>query len=183
MLSALLYFCDHCCIPRQRSSNVKLGCFCVVVLNKLLNKLWSCQRFHKPWHVCDVTVMKTSECFRFWQMLFNSYSSYIQDRYLQMTSHYLSQCWHRSVSPNGTTRPQRVSIALSRIEGMSNYWYGNGVTSLYSHHKYTTRIVHRQFPVSPCSLGSWISVSWINILNNMMDDSITGEHLKMLMSS
>ena len=27
----------------------------------------------------------------------------------QATSHYLSQCWHRSMSPNGVTRPQWVN--------------------------------------------------------------------------
>ena len=28
--------------------------------------------------------------------------------YHQATSHYLSQCWHRSMSPNGVTRPQYI---------------------------------------------------------------------------
>ena len=27
----------------------------------------------------------------------------------QATSHYLSQCWPRSMSPNGVTRPQRIN--------------------------------------------------------------------------
>ena len=30
----------------------------------------------------------------------------------QATSHYLSQCWPRSVSPNGITRPQWVNLHL-----------------------------------------------------------------------
>ena len=30
----------------------------------------------------------------------------------QATSHYLSQCWPRSLSPNGVTRPQWVKIIL-----------------------------------------------------------------------
>ena len=30
----------------------------------------------------------------------------------QATSHYLSQCWHRSMSPNGVTRPQWVNGCL-----------------------------------------------------------------------
>ena len=30
----------------------------------------------------------------------------------QATSHYLSQCWPRSMSPNGVTRPQWVNVQL-----------------------------------------------------------------------
>ena len=33
----------------------------------------------------------------------------------QATSHYLSQCWHRSMSPYGVTRPQRVKYMISYI--------------------------------------------------------------------
>ena len=33
----------------------------------------------------------------------------------QATSHYLSQCWPRAVSPNGVTRPEWVKILLYRI--------------------------------------------------------------------
>ena len=33
--------------------------------------------------------------------------------YRQATSHYLSQCWPRSMSPNGVTRPQWVKMVPS----------------------------------------------------------------------
>ena len=35
----------------------------------------------------------------------------------QATSHYLSQCWPRSMSPNGVTRPQRVITMKPRQNG------------------------------------------------------------------
>ena len=45
----------------------------------------------------------------------------------QATSHYLSQCWPRSMSPNGITRPQRVKVTtpfhsrVPRIYGTANF--------------------------------------------------------------
>ena len=33
----------------------------------------------------------------------------------QATSHYLSQCWPRSMSPNGVTRPQLVKMSFREI--------------------------------------------------------------------
>ena len=33
----------------------------------------------------------------------------------QATSHYLSQCWPRSLSPHGVTRPQCVNMYMSKI--------------------------------------------------------------------
>ena len=35
---------------------------------------------------------------------------------LQATSHYLSQCWPRSMSPNGVTRPQWVNASLAVVQ-------------------------------------------------------------------
>ena len=47
----------------------------------------------------------------------------------QATSHYLSQCWPRSMSPNGVTRPQWVnSMTPGRCGGNFNsmtLWYPN----------------------------------------------------------
>ena len=34
----------------------------------------------------------------------------------QATSHYLSQCWPRSMSPNGVTRPQWVNSLITTVE-------------------------------------------------------------------
>ena len=45
----------------------------------------------------------------------------------QATSHYLSQCWPRSMSPNGVARPQWVSSLASGICG-SNF---NSVISMH----------------------------------------------------
>ena len=33
----------------------------------------------------------------------------------QATSHYLNQCWHRSLSPYGVTRPQWVNFAANAV--------------------------------------------------------------------
>ena len=40
----------------------------------------------------------------------------------QATSHYLSQCWPRSMSPNGITRPQRLKVnSLAPGRSSSSY--------------------------------------------------------------
>ena len=36
----------------------------------------------------------------------------------QATSHYLNQCWPRSMSPYGVTRPQRVIVHISSRNGL-----------------------------------------------------------------
>ena len=40
---------------------------------------------------------------------------------VQVTSHYLSQCWPRSVSPNGVTRPQWVNSRSNPIASLGCY--------------------------------------------------------------
>ena len=40
----------------------------------------------------------------------------------QATSHYLSQCWPRSMLPNGVTRPQWVKISLAHLNSDFNYF-------------------------------------------------------------
>ena len=55
----------------------------------------------------------------------------------QATSHYLSQCWPRSVSPNCVIRPQWVKLFLSQINcflfsspnGMYDIWVGRKNTN------------------------------------------------------
>ena len=41
----------------------------------------------------------------------------------QATSHYLSQCWPRSMSPNGVTRPQWVNISVQSSHSVSLQWH------------------------------------------------------------
>ena len=38
----------------------------------------------------------------------------------QATSHYLSQCWPRSMSPNGVTRPQWVNLELVVLSNLNH---------------------------------------------------------------
>ena len=40
----------------------------------------------------------------------------------QATSHYLSQCWPRSLSPYGVTRPQWANIFLYSLTPRSSWW-------------------------------------------------------------
>ena len=46
----------------------------------------------------------------------------------QATSHYLNQCWPKSPTPYGVTRPQWVNTALSSMGKDSNYirWENKG---------------------------------------------------------
>ena len=44
----------------------------------------------------------------------------------QATSHYLSQCWPRSMSPYGVTRPQWVNSSLLSAANMSGNWVSIG---------------------------------------------------------
>ena len=39
----------------------------------------------------------------------------------QATSHYLSQCWPRFMSPNGVSKPQWVNVAKYKTHHNSNY--------------------------------------------------------------
>ena len=57
----------------------------------------------------------------------------------QATSHYLSQCWSRSMSPNGVTRPQWVnSLAYERCgRNFTKCAWTNGILSsavYFQHH-------------------------------------------------
>ena len=42
----------------------------------------------------------------------------------QTTSHYLSQCWPRSMSPNGITRPQWVNLLGPGAHYIESFFYG-----------------------------------------------------------
>ena len=44
----------------------------------------------------------------------------------QATSHYLSQCWPRSMSPNGVTRPQWVNLLSGECQ-ITSMTTGNGL--------------------------------------------------------
>ena len=54
----------------------------------------------------------------------------------QATSHYLSQCWPRSLSPYGVTRPQWVKPALNRelrlaeLSCYPGYWHSMELTDI-----------------------------------------------------
>ena len=39
-----------------------------------------------------------------------------------ITSHYLNQCWLRSMLPNGITRPQSVNLSAWVYQAASHYW-------------------------------------------------------------
>ena len=41
----------------------------------------------------------------------------------QATSHYLSQCWLKSLSPRGVTRPQWVKNSLFDVKNFKTLWY------------------------------------------------------------
>ena len=40
----------------------------------------------------------------------------------QATSHYLSKCWPRSLSPNGVTMPQWVKVIVTYIDETRTWW-------------------------------------------------------------
>ena len=77
----------------------------------------------------------------------------------QATSHYLGQCWPRSVSPNGVTRPQWVKFWMDWMKHENIFafsiisWYWDGP-------------------------GRWNPLSWksrtslSNIVNNMAADDL-----------
>ena len=60
----------------------------------------------------------------------------------QATSHYLSQCWHRFLSPNGATRPQWVNL-------LTPGKYGNDSTSVMFEPVYvlTSWTLHVKLPL------------------------------------
>ena len=50
----------------------------------------------------------------------------------QATSHYLNQCWHRSLSPHGGTRPQWVHVCVNDGAARMVGWYHmNIVINIY----------------------------------------------------
>ena len=54
----------------------------------------------------------------------------VMARCRQATSHYLSQCWLRSMSPNGVSRPQWVKTnpsfhCSSRVRRYTHYWWSH----------------------------------------------------------
>ena len=54
----------------------------------------------------------------------------------QATSHYLSQCWPRSMSPCGITRPQWVNILLAELFLRNIKMYLQGQDAFTTHGKY-----------------------------------------------
>ena len=62
----------------------------------LMYLLWNCHQMNVTGFTADKsTLVQVMACCR------------------QATSHYLSQCWHRSLPPYGVTRPQWVNCKLS----------------------------------------------------------------------
>ena len=74
----------------------------------------------------------------------------------QATSHYLSQCWPRSMSPNGITRPQWVnSLRLVMTFGINEqngqHYAGNIFKRILSHEKFSIliKIILKFVPEGP----------------------------------
>ena len=76
----------------------------------------------------------------------------------QATSHYLSQCWPRSMSPNDVTRPQWVNVLQDISTILSVKWFvtgsGDGLVPIWH------RNPHR-LPIG--TIGTHLSEIWMKI--------------------
>ena len=73
----------------------------------------------------------------------------------QATSHYLSQCWPRSISPHGLTRPQWVnSLAPGSCGDVHQIktWYLSGKLSFNNDEKWRKSTDGREITLTLCSL-------------------------------
>ena len=89
----------------------------------------------------------------------------------QATSHYLSQCWPRSMSPNGVTRPQWVNMAASRkavddniviIDGLEPNWLSQGCPSFLLQHFWKVTDTERQMGLW-CQFPDTRQLVWFTI--------------------
>ena len=62
-----------------------------------------------------VVIMSSNECH--WTLLVQ-----VMAWCRQATSHYLNQCWSRSPTPYGVTRPQWVKQIISTLILLTNHW-------------------------------------------------------------
>ena len=107
----------------------------------------------------------------------------------QATSHYLSQCWPRSLSPYGVTRPQWVNVSAILIQHC--LWLAVGVIRLCSQNfiQYLNdpwemwqhfncvifkHMLQIKFMSSFCEISPW------RIPKNTLDDKSTGDAEPML---
>ena len=86
----------------------------------------------------------------------------------QATSHYLIQCWPRSLSPNGVTRPQWVKVTMKKIFG--HHGYKNQLLTLRifpANYQYANIVPYLPMP-SPSTvlneLTQWPQPWWVNSL-------------------
>ena len=68
------------------------------------------------------------------------------------SSHYLSQCWPRSLLPHGVTRPQWVKI----ISGYSLKYISNGISCEGKDHEFYSYILKQK-----CCIFWWNSCHWL----------------------
>ena len=68
----------------------------------------------------------------------------------QAKSHYLSQCWLRSMSPNGVTRPQRVKWSSEVSVVKWHGWRYVVICKWREHTIYSMKYTHRQRYVVIC---------------------------------
>ena len=88
----------------------------------------------------------------------------------QATSHYLSQCWPRSMSPNGVTRPQWVKYKLW------NAYMSRGFTVSYSASwvhvtNWTSAFQHSCQAPMELSKGLWHSLDTWGTYHSVQDQS------------
>ena len=80
------------------------------------------------------------------------------------TSHYLSQCWPRSLSPYGMTRPQRVKYQIYhviRIEVLHVFWIYDW--ALCRHCEWVSSTLRCAFGYSSGPSFNWISRWNLNV--------------------
>ena len=76
----------------------------------------------------------------------------------QATNHYLSQCWPRSISPNGVTRPQWVN--KSALDLISNLQPCDSCITMVRPLKYGKYIFVFKTHVQKCINSSWSCVTY-----------------------
>ena len=75
----------------------------------------------------------------------------------QATSHYLNQCWPRSPTPNGVTRPQWVNITKQNTAKPSAYFIGHICTYLLApSHYIIDGSVHKGHTASSSTMKSLV---------------------------
>ena len=76
----------------------------------------------------------------------------------QAASHYLSQCWPRSLSPYGVTRPQWVKCCCFWMEGFNNFT-SSFIIDIMPHYLNVPFVRRQQstyLPYQYCILTTWL---------------------------